>query len=103
MSCVYNKYINCREERKKPVIEKPTDAIVRMYKTTICGTDLHIMRGSVATVNEGTVLGHEGIAFIEAIGSAVTNFKVGDKVLISCITSCGKCLPCKKGQYGHCN
>lgn len=91
------------EERKKPGLEKQTDALVRIHKTTICGTDLHIMKGNVVTVAEGRTLGHEGVGFIEEVGSAVTNFKVGDKVLISCITSCGKCSFCKRGVYGHCS
>lgn len=90
------------EERPNPYIEAATDAIVRMKKTTICGTDLHIMKGNVATVGEGRILGHEGVGIIEEIGSGVTEHKVGDKVLISCITSCGKCANCKKGCYGHC-
>jgi len=90
------------EEKPEPSIVNPTDAIVKIKKTTICGTDLHIMRGNVPTVSSGTTLGHEGIGIIVELGSGVTNFKVGDKVLISCITSCGKCDYCKKGSYGHC-
>lgn len=90
------------EDRPEPKIQVTTDAIVRMKKTTICGTDLHIMKGNVPTVGEGRILGHEGVGIIEEIGSGVTEHKVGDKVLISCITSCGKCVTCKKGSYGHC-
>lgn len=90
------------EDRPKPVIHDVTDAIVRLKKTTICGTDLHIMKGSVPTVSAGRILGHEGVGIIEEIGSGVTQHKPGDKVLISCITSCSKCMPCKKGHYGHC-
>lgn len=89
------------KEYPKPVIKDVTDAIVRITKTTICGTDLHIVKGDVAYMGE-TVLGHEGIGIIEEVGSAVSNFKVGDKVLISCITSCGKCDYCKQGIYAHC-
>lgn len=90
------------EEKQKPVIIEPTDAIVKITKTTICGTDLHIMKGDVPTVTDGRTLGHEGVGIIEEVGSGVTNFKKGDHVLISCITSCGKCEYCKKGMYSHC-
>jgi alcohol dehydrogenase len=90
------------EEKPRPTIQKPTDAIVRIEKTTICGTDLHIMKGDVATVTDGRILGHEGLGVIEEAGSAVSNFKKGDRVLISCITSCGRCDACKKGMYSHC-
>ena len=91
------------EEKPKPCINQPTDAIVKIYKTTICGTDLHIMKGDVPTVTDGRILGHEGVGVIEETGSAVSNFKKGDHVLISCITSCGKCDYCKKGMYSHCD
>lgn len=90
------------EEKPRPTILEPTDAIVRVTKTTICGTDLHIMKGDVATVTEGRILGHEGVGIVEETGNAVTNYKKGDHVLISCITSCGKCDYCKKGMYSHC-
>ena len=89
-------------DKPKPVILKPTDAIVRMLKTTICGTDLHIIKGDVPAVQSGTILGHEGIAVVEEVGSSVTNFKPGDKVIVSCVYSCGKCYYCKKGIYAHC-
>jgi alcohol dehydrogenase len=90
------------EERAKPVIKDPTDAIVKIAKTTICGTDLHILKGDVPTVTDGRILGHEGVGIIEESGPAVSNFKKGDHVLISCITSCGRCEACKKGMYSHC-
>ncbi|BDG34618.1 hypothetical protein PcaKH15_05240 [Parageobacillus caldoxylosilyticus] len=83
-------------DKPKPQIEKETDVIVKVTKTTICGTDLHILKGDVPTVKEGRILGHEGVGIIEEVGSAVKNFKKGDRVLISCITSCGKCENCKK-------
>ena len=70
-------------DQPKPVIKKPTDAIVRLVKTTICGTDLHILGGDVPACKEGTILGHEGIGIVEEVGDAVTNFKVGDKVIFS--------------------
>ncbi len=90
------------EEKPMPVIKEATDAIVKITKTTICGTDLHIMKGDVATVTEGRILGHEGVGIVEETGSAVSNYKKGEHVLISCITSCGKCEYCKKGMYSHC-
>lgn len=90
------------EEKPKPVIKQPSNAIIRITKTTICGTDLHIMKGDVPEVIDGLILGHEGVGVVEEIGTAVLNFKVNDKVLISCITSCGICEACKKGMYAHC-
>ena len=89
-------------EKPLPAIIKSTDAIVKLSKTTICGTDLHIMKGDVPEVTDGRILGHEGVGIIEEVGSSVSNFKKGDHVLISCITSCGKCSYCKKGMYSHC-
>lgn len=89
-------------DKDKPAVLKPTDAVVRVTHTTICGTDLHILKGDVAEVPEGLTLGHEGVGVVEAVGSAVANFKPGDKVLISCVTSCGRCEYCKKQLYAHC-
>ena len=90
------------EEKPKPKIKDSTDAIIRVTKTTICGTDLHILKGDVPEVVKGLTLGHEGVGVIEEAGKSVSNFKVGDKVLISCITSCGICDACRKGMYSHC-
>ena len=90
------------EEKPKPKLEKSTDCLVKIIKTTICGTDLHIRKGDVPTVDIGRTLGHEGIGVVEEAGSAVLNFKPGDKVLISCITSCGRCSQCKNKMYSHC-
>lgn len=90
------------EEKPKPVIKKPTDAIIKIFKTTICGTDLHIMKGDLPSVTDGRIIGHEGVGIIDEVGTAVTNFKKGDHVLISCITACGKCEFCKKAMYSHC-
>lgn len=90
------------EERAKPQIQAPGDAIVKMVKTTICGTDLHILKGDVATCAPGRILGHEGVGIIESIGPGVTSFHPGDHVLISCISSCGKCDYCRRGMYSHC-
>jgi alcohol dehydrogenase len=90
------------EERPKPTILQPTDAIVKILKTTICGTDLHILKGDVHTVKAGRIIGHEGVGVIDVVGSSVSNYKKGDHVLISCITSCGKCEYCKKAMFSHC-
>ena len=90
------------EDRPIPTIRMAGDAIVRITKTTICGTDLHILRGDVATCKPGTVLGHEGVGVIDTVGAGVTSFKPGDRVLIACITACGRCEACRKGMYSHC-
>jgi alcohol dehydrogenase len=90
------------EKRPKPEIQAPTDAIVKITKTTICGTDLHILKGDVPTCQPGRILGHEGVGIIETVGPAVTAFKAGDRVLISCISACGKCAYCRKLMYSHC-
>ncbi|MEO9129810.1 MAG: zinc-dependent alcohol dehydrogenase family protein [Sphingomonas sp.] len=90
------------EDRPKPEIQQPGDAIVKIVKTTICGTDLHILKGDVATCAPGRILGHEGVGTIDSIGAGVTTFKIGDRVLISCISSCGKCEYCRRGMYSHC-
>ena len=90
------------EDKPKPILQAAGDAVVRVTTSTICGTDLHIMKGDVPSVTDGRILGHEGVGVIEEIGTGVSNFKKGDKVLISCITSCGKCDFCKKGMYSHC-
>jgi alcohol dehydrogenase len=90
------------EERPKPTIKDPTDAIIRVTKTTICGTDLHILKGDVPTCKPGTILGHEGVGVVDSVGPGVTTFKAGDRVLISCISACGRCEYCRKGMYSHC-
>lgn len=83
-------------DKPKPEIENPTQAIVKLVRTTICGTDLHIIKGDVPTVAQGRTLGHEGIGIIEDVGSEVKSFKKGDRVLIACITSCATCNFCKR-------
>jgi len=90
------------EDRPKPAIGLPTDAIVKIIKTTICGTDLHILKGDVPTCAPGRILGHEGVGVVDQIGAAVTAFKPGDHVIVSCISSCGKCDYCRRGMYSHC-
>ncbi|ABE62735.1 Alcohol dehydrogenase, zinc-binding protein [Nitrobacter hamburgensis X14] len=90
------------DDRPKPEIRSAGDAIVKMVKTTICGTDLHILKGDVPTCTPGRILGHEGVGIIDSVGAGVTTFKLGDRVLISCISSCGKCEYCRRGLYSHC-
>jgi alcohol dehydrogenase len=90
------------ESTADPVIEAPTDAIVRITATTICGTDLHILKGDVPETTPGTTLGHEAVGIITEIGAAVTSVGVGDRVLVSCISSCGRCRFCKESRYGLC-
>jgi len=85
-----------------PVIVDPTDAIVKIDVATICGTDLHILKGDVPEVTPGTILGHEAVGTVIEVGAAVTTVEPGDKVLVSCITSCGRCRLCKEGHYGLC-
>jgi alcohol dehydrogenase len=85
-----------------PGIEEPTDAIVRIDTSTICGTDLHILKGDVPEVEPGRVLGHEAVGTVVEVGDAVTTLEPGDRVLVSCITSCGRCRFCKEGRYGLC-
>ncbi|MGZ8738132.1 MAG: zinc-dependent alcohol dehydrogenase family protein [Nocardioides sp.] len=90
------------EEIPDPLIIEPTDVIVRIDTTTICGTDLHILKGDVPAVTEGRVLGHEGVGTVTEVGSAVSTVAVGDRVIISCISACGACSYCHQGLYAHC-
>jgi alcohol dehydrogenase len=90
------------EEVPDPTISEPTDVIVTVDAVTICGTDLHILKGDVPTVTEGRILGHEAVGTIEAVGDAVTSVAVGDRVLVSCISSCGRCRFCRERRYGQC-
>ena len=90
------------EEVPMPVVVDDTDAVVRVDAVTICGTDLHILKGDVPTVTEGRVLGHEAVGTVESVGAGVKNVKVGDRVLVSCITACGACRYCREGSYGQC-
>jgi alcohol dehydrogenase len=90
------------EDKPRPNIQNPSDAVVRITTGTICGTDLHILKGDVPSVTDGRILGHEGIGVIEQVGTGVSEFHVGDKVIISCITACLKCDFCRKGMYSHC-
>ncbi|HET8616720.1 MAG TPA: zinc-dependent alcohol dehydrogenase family protein [Actinomycetales bacterium] len=90
------------EEVPDPVLQQPTDVIVRVDTTTICGTDLHILKGDVPAVTEGRILGHEGVGTITEVGSAVSTLAVGDRVIISCVSACGACSYCHQGLYAHC-
>ena len=90
------------QEVPDPRIQKPTDAIVKIETTTICGTDLHILKGDVPTVQSGRILGHEGVGVVTEVGEAVTEIAVGDHVIVSCISACGKCGYCLEGMYSHC-
>ncbi len=90
------------EEVPKPALIDDTDAIVRVDATTICGTDLHILKGDVAEVTEGRILGHEAVGTVDAVGPSVKNVRPGDRVLVSCITACGACRFCREARYGQC-
>jgi len=90
------------EEVPAPTLQVDTDAIVRVDAVTICGTDLHILKGDVPAVTPGRILGHEAVGTVEAVGTGVKNVKVGDRVLVSCITACGACRFCREGSYGQC-
>src|SRR5271155_3235181 len=90
------------EEVPRPTILDVTDAVVRVDCTTICGTDLHILKGDVPEVTEGRILGHEAVGTVETIGSAVTTVVPGDRVLVSCVSACGTCRFCREGRYGQC-
>ena len=90
------------EEVPRPTIVDDTDALVRVDAVTICGTDLHILKGDVPAVTEGRILGHEAVGTVEAVGAGVRTVKVGDRVLVSCITACGTCRFCRDASYGQC-
>jgi alcohol dehydrogenase len=90
------------EEMPKPVLHEATDAVLRVVKTTICGTDLHILKGDLPTVAAGRILGHEGIGIVDEVGTGVSRFRKGDRAVISCITACGKCEYCRRGMPSHC-
>lgn len=87
----------------EPVIERPTDAIVRLTATAICGTDLHFVRGTVPGMRSGTILGHEGVGVIEALGADVRNLRIGDRVLIPSTIACGTCVYCRSGYFAQCD
>jgi alcohol dehydrogenase len=90
------------ESKDDPRIDRPTDAIVKVDTATICGTDLHILKGDVPTVTEGRTLGHEAVGTVVETGGAVENVRAGDRVLVSCISSCGRCRFCRQSMYSQC-
>jgi alcohol dehydrogenase len=90
------------EDVPRPELAADTDAIVRVDATTICGTDLHILKGDVPAMVDGRIIGHEAVGTVDAIGGAVKNLKVGDRVLVSCVSACGACRFCREGRYGQC-
>ncbi|WP_194827882.1 zinc-dependent alcohol dehydrogenase family protein [Nocardia sp. XZ_19_231] len=90
------------EEVPDPVLARGTDVIVRVDAVTICGTDLHILKGDVPEVTPGQILGHEAVGTVTEIGSAVQTLQIGDRVLISCISACGTCRFCREARYGQC-
>lgn len=90
------------EEKPMPTLQDPGDVLVRITKTTICGTDLAILKGGVATVSPGRIIGHEATGVITALGSAVSDLKVGDHVIVPCTSSCGRCDSCRKGLFSSC-
>ncbi len=91
------------EEVPKPIIDADTDAIVRVDAVTICGSDLHILKGDVPAVTDGRILGHEAVGTVESVGAGVKRVKVGDRVLVSCISACATCQFCREGRYGQCS
>jgi len=90
------------DEVPDPTLLEQTDAIVQVDTTTICGTDLHILKGDMPAVTEGRILGHEGVGTVLSVGSSVRTVKVGDRVIISCVSSCGVCTYCRSGNPSHC-
>ena len=90
------------EDVAKPEVLNDTDAIVRVDATTICGTDLHILKGDLPAVADGRILGHEAVGTVESVGSGVKTVKPGDRVLVSCVSVCGTCRFCREGRPGQC-
>lgn len=90
------------EQVPTPTLREDTDAVVKVDTVTICGTDLHILKGDVAAVTDGRILGHEAVGTVEQVGPGVKNVRPGDRVLVSCITACGSCRYCRDGSYGQC-
>ncbi|MGZ4574169.1 MAG: zinc-dependent alcohol dehydrogenase family protein [Mycobacteriaceae bacterium] len=90
------------EDVARPELVADTDAIVRVDTTTICGTDLHILKGDVPAMTDGRVIGHEAVGTVEEVGAGVKNVRVGDRLLVSCVSACGACRFCREGRYGQC-
>src|SRR5580698_1069164 len=90
------------EEVQRPELIADTDSIVRVDATTICGTDLHILKGDLPSMVDGRIIGHEAVGTVEEVGAAVKNLRVGDRVLVSCVSACGACRFCREARYGQC-
>ena len=90
------------DEVPDPTLIDPTDAVISVDATTICGSDLHILKGDLPEVTPGRILGHEAVGTVDEVGSAVSNFKPGDRVLVSCISACGRCRFCRENRFGQC-
>ena len=101
-SCTTDRTRRLGRKVPKPVLIDETDAIVRVDATTICGTDLHILKGDVPAVTDGRILGHEAVGTVEQVGMAVKHVAPGDRVLVSCITACGSCRFCRQASFGQC-
>lgn len=91
------------DDIEEPVIKEPTDAIIRITANAVCGTDLHMIRGTMGNMKEGTVLGHEAVGIIEQTGSSVRNLKPGDRVVVPSTIACGYCAYCRAGYYAQCD
>src|SRR2546430_2830852 len=91
------------EEVDEPMLQDPADAIVRLTASAICGTDLHMVRGTLSGMKAGTVLGHEGVGIVEEVGSDVHNLQVGDRVVIPSTIGCGYCSYCRAGYFAQCD
>lgn len=87
----------------EPTLQAPTDAIIRLTASAICGTDLHFVRGTVSGMVKGTILGHEGVGIVEALGSDVRNLQIGDRVVVPSTIACGNCSYCRAGYYAQCD
>src|SRR3954470_3533411 len=91
------------DEVPEPEVEEPTDAVVRVTTSAICGTDLHIVRGTLAGMKPGTIIGHEAVGVVETLGSAVRNLNVGERVIVPSTIACGVCSYCREGYYAQCD
>ncbi|MDQ3356295.1 MAG: alcohol dehydrogenase catalytic domain-containing protein, partial [Actinomycetota bacterium] len=91
------------DEVPDPKVREPSDAVVKLTASAICGTDLHFVRGTMAGMKPGTILGHEGVGIVEDVGSDVRNLRRGDRVVIGSTIGCGFCSYCRAGYYAQCD